>query len=63
MTLLAKSFKDGPFTPEEDTIVSQKVAEWGDKPNGLWAGLERVLCRDRVDIKERWEELQQKGNL
>lgn len=26
-----QEMKKGPFTPEEDIIVMQRVAEWGDK--------------------------------
>ena len=46
--------KKGPFTAEEDDIIIKRVTEWGDKRNGLWAGLEKELGRPRVNICARW---------
>ena len=35
-----KRMKEGPFTAEEDGIIKQRAAEWGDKGEGLWVSLE-----------------------
>ena len=49
-----KIMKKGPFTAEEDAIIKQRVAEWGNKGNGLWVGLEKELGRPESDICKRW---------
>ena len=49
-----KKMKKGPFTAEEDAIIKQRVAEWGDKGNGLWVSLEKELGRSAKDINNRW---------
>ena len=46
--------KKGPFTAEEDTLICQRVEEWGDKGNGLWVALEREMGRPGQTISERW---------
>ena len=37
-SVVIQELKKGPFTPEEDALVMQRVAEWGDK------GQVRVCC-------------------
>ena len=46
--------KKGPFTAEEDALIYQRVEEWGDKGNGLWAALEKEMGRVGRVISERW---------
>ena len=46
--------KKGHFTAEEDALIRQRVEEWGDKGNGLWAALQKELNRTGVSISERW---------
>lgn len=44
----------GPFTAEEDELILQRVAEWGNKGNGLWVGLMQEMGRPPVCISCRW---------
>jgi hypothetical protein len=55
--LLLQSFnmKKGPFTPEEDDIISNRVIEWGDKGNGLWKSIEKEIGRADSTIRQRWD--------
>ncbi len=50
----AKKMKKGRFTVEEDAIIKGRVAEWGDKDNGLWVSLEKELGRPASNIRNRW---------
>ena len=52
--ILQSQMKKGPFTAEEDTLICQRVEEWGDKGNGLWVALEREMGRPGQTISERW---------
>ena len=52
----AKKLKKGPFTAEEDAIINQRVAEWGDKGEGLWVGLGKYLERPASAISNRWSD-------
>ena len=45
--------KKGPFTAEEDALIRQRVGEWGDKGNGLWAALEKEMGRVGSRINKR----------
>jgi len=54
----ARAMKKGPFDAAEDAIIRQKVAEWGNKGEGLWLSLTKELGRSRKDahiIRRRWE--------
>ena len=47
--------KKGPFTVEEDAVIKQRVAEWGDKgKEGLWVSLGKELGRPSNLIATRW---------
>ena len=46
--------KKGPFTAEEDALIRQRVAEWGDKGNGLWISLQEEMGRSDKNIINRW---------
>ncbi|KAJ1443921.1 hypothetical protein B484DRAFT_441369 [Ochromonadaceae sp. CCMP2298] len=52
--LLAKSLKTGPFAPEEDKIIMERVAAVGTEEKGLWRGLETELGRPAKNINSRW---------
>ena len=47
-------FKKGRFTAQEDALICQRVDEWGDKGNGLWAALEKEMGRVANNIRQRW---------
>ena len=49
-----QKMKKGPFTEEEDAIIKQRVAEWGDRGYGLWVSLEKELGRSGTTIRLRW---------
>ena len=49
-----REMNKSPFTVEEDALICQRVEEWGDKGNGLWAALEKEMGRSGRLISERW---------
>lgn len=49
-----KKLKKGNFTGEEDALIKQRVAEWGDKGKGLWSSLQMEFDRPAAAIKYRW---------
>ncbi len=60
------SGKKGPFTPQEDTLIKQHVAEWAatgvtadKKRTGVWTVLERLLNRRARTVCRRWENVLQ----
>ena len=55
-SVLLSRREKGPFTAEEDALISQRVGEWGDKGNGLWVALEKEMDRPAGQVKQRWEE-------
>ncbi len=61
ISLQASRTKKGPFTAEEDALITQKVVEWGDKGNGLWSSLEREMGRPDKNIRMRWQKTLSKG--
>ena len=54
----ARAMKKGPFDAAEDAIIRQKVAEWGNKGEGLWLSLTKELGRSQKVVhiirKESW---------
>ena len=56
-TLRQRNMKGGPFTPAEDALIRQRVAEWGDKGMGLWVSLEKEMNRSDGAIATRWKTL------
>jgi len=52
-----RNMKGGPFTPAEDALIQQRVAEWGDKGKGLWVSLEKEMNRSVGALSKRWETL------
>ena len=53
--------KKGRFIAEEDAIINKGVAEWGNKGNGLWVGLEKELGRSANSVFYRWKVLSKKA--
>jgi hypothetical protein len=53
-SLKAKSLKTGPFSPEEDAVIIERVTNWDTNKRGLWAALERELGRPNATIRTRW---------
>jgi len=53
-SILASKMKKGPFTPVEDALIRQRVLEWGDKGQGLWASLQEEMGRHANSINQRW---------
>jgi hypothetical protein len=51
---MSDQFKHGPYTAEEDAIILQRIQEWGDTRNGLWACLEKELGRLGSNIQNRY---------
>lgn len=42
------------FTAEEDALIAQRVAEWGNKGRRLWSSLGREMGRDSSAIARRY---------
>lgn len=53
-TLINSRMKKGYFTAEEDALIRERVAAWGDKGEGLWVSLEKEMDRPRSIIGGRW---------
>ena len=60
-SMQASKLKKGPFTAEEDAVITQRVAEWGNKGIGLWVSLEKELGRSATIIGGRWRNVLSKG--
>lgn len=56
-SVVIQDMKKGPFTAEEDNVVLQRVAEWGDKGQGIWKALEQELGRPSNNIGNRYRKL------
>ena len=56
-TLRQRTMKGGHFTPAEDALICQRVAEWGNKGMGLWASLEKEMKRGDGALAKRWKTL------
>jgi hypothetical protein len=54
--LRAKSLKKGPFFPEEDAVIIERVSLWDMSKHGLWSGLGRELGRKSTGIQMRWKQ-------
>jgi len=54
-SIQACAMKKGPFAPEEDAIIAQRVGEWGLQGNGLWKALETELGRSTKAVFSRWK--------
>jgi len=54
--LLAKSLNTGPFTPEEDAVIIERVAAVGAYMQGLWRELETELGQPAISIFCRWRD-------
>lgn len=46
--------KRGIFSPEEDAIIRQRVAEWGDKGPGLFTAIGKEINRSLASVRSRW---------
>lgn len=44
----------GPFTPDEDSFLLEKVAEWGGRGQGVWASIARLTGRAERALRDRW---------
>lgn len=53
-SVLQSKMKKGPFSAEEDALIRQRVAEWGDKGKGLWISLQEEMGRPGDKIGQRW---------
>ena len=53
-SIQASRMKKGPFTAQEDALIRQRVAEWGNKGKGLWVSLQQELGRSGRTIGGRW---------
>ena len=53
-SILQSKMKKGPYTAEEDALIRQRVAEWGDKGKGLWVSLQDEMGRSDANIRARW---------
>lgn len=51
-----RELKKGDFTVEEDALIRQRAAEWGNKGNGLWVSLQKELGRAGRFISMRWKQ-------
>lgn len=49
-----KKLRKGPFTTEEDALIKERVAEWGNKGNRLWVSLEKEIGRPAHIISKYW---------
>ena len=47
--------KKGNYTADEDALILQRVAEWGNKGNGLWIRLEKELGRPAKHVAQRFK--------
>ena len=54
ISILRGKMKKGPFSAEEDALIRQRVAEWGNKGPGLWASLQEEMGRSDANIRMRW---------
>ena len=52
--LQSSRMKQGRFSPDEDALITRRVAEWGDKGKGLWVSLQEELGRSRIVLRNRW---------
>eukprot|EP01034_Spumella_vulgaris_P024928 gene24928-31324_t len=55
LLLQSYNMKKGPFTSDEDALITQRVMEWGDKGNGLWKSIEKEIGRTDSTIRQRWD--------
>lgn len=49
----ANKLKTGPYTTEEDALILNRVAEWGDQRSGLWTSLEKEMGRSARNLLSR----------
>lgn len=56
-SLLTRNMRKGRYTAEEDALIRQRVEEWGDKRNGLWASLEKEMGRSGLAITRHWNDV------
>ena len=52
--VLQSKMKKGPFSAEEDALIIQRVAEWGDNRKGMFVSLEKEIGRPGDKIAQRW---------
>lgn len=50
----ASKLKKGTFTSEENALIRQRVAQWGDKGQGLWTSLQQEMGRPASVIRSVW---------
>lgn len=53
-SLQIAEMRKGRFAPDEDAVIIARVAEWGNRGQGLWAALEKELNRNAAAILTRW---------
>ena len=56
-SLLNTTLRKGPFSEEEDALILQRRAEWGEAGKGfrgLWKALEEEMGRPGMNIRQRW---------
>jgi hypothetical protein len=56
-SLRTKFLKKGPFSPQEDAVIIERVSGWDKSKKGLWVGLERELGRAACNITNRWRKV------
>lgn len=52
--ILGSKMKKGRFTPQEDALIRQRMQEWGDKGQGVFASLEKEMGRSLFSLCQRW---------
>lgn len=52
--LQSTKLKMGPFTPEEDALIAERVAKYAERRRGLWPSLQKDLGRSARNILARW---------
>lgn len=58
----AATMKKGPYTAEEDSVIMQRVAAFGDqKVIGMWVGIAKDLDRPAHSVRCRWRILRRKA--
>jgi len=48
----------GHYTSAEDSLILQRVQDWGDRGKGLWVRIAKELGRPASSVRARWLVLQ-----
>jgi len=59
-SLVQSAIPIGPYTPKEDELILRRVAEWGNKGNGLWVCLQSEMGRSSSSLNGRWRTLKRR---